>query len=66
MLCKFCSELTREWDEGLPLLLLTIHETESIGFSPAELVFGHTVLGPLRMLHERWLSEKLTVETNPL
>ena len=31
---------------------------ESLGFSPAELVFGHTVRGPLRLLRERWLADQ--------
>lgn len=39
-----CLESNREWDEGLPLLMFAIRETsqESLGFSPAELVFGHS------------------------
>lgn len=27
------------------------------GFSPFELVFGHTVRGPLKLLKEKWLTE---------
>ncbi|KAJ8047941.1 hypothetical protein HOLleu_00063 [Holothuria leucospilota] len=30
---------------------------ESLGFSPFELVFGHTVRGPLKLLKEKWLSD---------
>ena len=30
---------------------------ESLGFSPAELVFGHCIRGPLNVLSEQWLSE---------
>ena len=30
---------------------------ESLGFSPFELVFGHSVRGPLKLLKENWLSE---------
>ncbi len=35
MLCKFCVESNREWDEGVPLLLFGIREItqESLGFS---------------------------------
>lgn len=53
MLRKFCSEQNREWDDGLPLFLFAVRETaqESLGFSPADLVFGHSVRGPLRLLH---------------
>lgn len=38
-------ETGKEWDEGLPVLMFAIRETtqESLGFAPADLVFGHTV-----------------------
>ena len=54
MLLIYCLDCGPEWDEGIPLLLFAIRETlqELIGFSPAELVFGHTVGGPLKFLHE--------------
>lgn len=60
MLSKYCVESGKDWDEGQPLLLFAVRETvqESLGFSPAELVFGHTVRGPLKMLKENWLSEQ--------
>lgn len=59
MLRTYCVDSEKEWDEGLPLLLFSVRETvqESLGFSPAELVFGHTVRGPLKLLKETWLSE---------
>ncbi len=59
MLKTYCTESEKEWDEGLPLLLFSLRETvqESLGFSPAELVFGHTVRGPLKLLKENWLSD---------
>lgn len=57
---KFWVETNMEWDEGLPLLLIAIRETiqESLGVSPAKLVFGHTVRGPLRLLQESWFRKK--------
>ncbi len=60
MFSKYCAESGKGWDEGLPLLLFAVRETvqESLGFSPADLVFGHTVRGPLKMLKENWLSEQ--------
>lgn len=60
MLRKYCVESNREWDEGLPLLLFAFCETtqESLGFNLAELVFGHTVRCPLRLLRERSLADK--------
>ncbi len=59
MLKTYCTESEKEWDVGLPLLLFALRETvqESLGFSPAELVFGHTVRGPLKLLKENWLSD---------
>lgn len=59
MMRKFCQESNKEWDEGLPLLLFAVRETpqESLGFSPCDLVFGHTVRGPLRLLKDKWLSD---------
>uniref|UniRef100_A0A3Q3RXN3 Integrase catalytic domain-containing protein n=1 Tax=Mastacembelus armatus TaxID=205130 RepID=A0A3Q3RXN3_9TELE len=68
MIQKFCTESDREWDEGLLLLLFAVRETcqESLGFSPADLVFGHTVRGPLRLLRETCLSDKPSLEKNLL
>lgn len=45
----------RDWDEAMPFLLFAIRDapSESLGFSPFELVYGHEVRGPLRMLKER-------------
>ncbi len=67
MLSKYCAESGKDWDEGLPLLLFAVRESvqESLGFSPAELVFGHTVRGPLKMLQESWVSDQ-KVECNLL
>ncbi|KAL3979168.1 gamma-glutamyltranspeptidase / glutathione hydrolase / leukotriene-C4 hydrolase [Sarotherodon galilaeus] len=68
MMRKFCLESGREWDEGLPLLLLAVRESvqECTGFSPAELVFGHTVRGPLRLLKEKYLSDTAISEQSVL
>ena len=45
------------WDEEVHLLLFAVREVvqESLGFRPAELVFAHTVCGPLKLLHEKWV-----------
>ncbi len=55
MLKKSCQDTAKDWDEGVPLVLFAVRETvqESLGFSPAELVFGHQVRGPLKVLKER-------------
>ncbi|KAF7654545.1 hypothetical protein LDENG_00068500 [Lucifuga dentata] len=54
MLRSYCVQMNRDWEEGLPWLLLAAREViqESTGFSPNELVFGHTVRGPLALLQD--------------
>lgn len=52
LLCAYCTNLDRDWDEGLPWLMLAAQEINqaSTGFSPNELVFGPTVWGSLAVL----------------
>ncbi|KAJ8048318.1 hypothetical protein HOLleu_00581 [Holothuria leucospilota] len=59
MLKTYCHDNERDWDEGIPFVMFAARESiqESLGFSPFELVFGHTVRGPLKLLKERWLSD---------
>ena len=59
MMRVYCCEVERDWDEGIPLLLFAAREAvqESLGFSPFELVFGHSVRGPLKILQEKILVE---------
>ena len=54
LLRGYCVELNQDWEEGLPWLLLAAREVVqgSTGFSPNELVFGHTVRGSLALLHD--------------
>lgn len=61
MLRKYCLESEKDWDEGVPLVLFAARETvqESLGFSPAELVFGHTVRGPMKVLKEQFFPKEL-------
>lgn len=68
MLRAYCLEFERGWDEGVPLLLFPIRDVtqESTDFSSAELVFGHTVRGPLKFLKERWLANDSSPTTNLL
>ncbi|XP_073715771.1 uncharacterized protein [Misgurnus anguillicaudatus] len=58
MMRAHCVEAGNDWADDLPLLLFAIRETvqESLGFSPAELIFGHTVRGPLKLLREQLVS----------
>ena len=59
MLRKYCFENERDGDQGVPLVLFAARGSvqESLGFSPFELIFGHSVRGPLKLMKERWLSE---------
>ena len=55
----YCFDTEKDWDMGIHLLLFAEREfvQESLGFSPFELVFGHTVRGPLKLLKEKILSD---------
>ena len=52
MIRSYCFDTEKDWDEGIHLFLFAARESvqESLGFSPFELVFGHTVRGPLKLL----------------
>jgi transposase InsO family protein len=57
MIRMYCQDTKKSWDEGIHLLLFAARDSvqESLGFTPFELVFGHTVRGPLRLLKEKLL-----------
>ena len=59
MIRTFCMQYERDWDDGIHFLLFAARESvqESFGFSPFELVFRHTVRGPLKLVKEKWLDE---------
>ena len=60
MMRTYCVDCDKNWDEGVHLLLFAIHESiqGSLGFSPFELVFGHSVCGPLKVVKEAWMSNE--------
>ena len=62
MIRSYCFDTEKDWDEGIHLLLFAVREfvQESLGFSPFELVFGHSVRGPLKLLKEKFLSNDET------
>ena len=62
MIRSYCFDTEKDWGEGIHLLLFAVKESvqESFGFSPFELVFGHTVRGPLKLLKEKFLSQEDT------
>lgn len=59
MLRTYCLSSGKDWAEALPFLLFAIREAEqeSLGFSPADLVFGHSVRGPLKVLCDQLLAK---------
>ena len=63
MIRSYCFDIEKDWDEGVHLLLFAVRESvqESLGFSPFELLFGHTVRGPLKLM-----KEKLFEDDSPL
>ena len=62
MIRSYCFDTEKDWDEGIHLLLFAVRESvqESLGFSPFELVLGHFVRGPLKLLKEKFLSNDET------
>ena len=62
MIMSYCFDTEKDWDDGIHLLLFAVRESvqESLGFSPFELVFGHSVRGPLKLLKEKFLSNDET------
>ena len=62
MIRSYCFDTEKDWDEGKHLLLFAVRESvqESLGFSPFEVAFGHTVRGPLQLLKEKFLSQEDT------
>ena len=62
MIRSYCFDTEKDWDEGIHLLLFAVRESvqESLGFSHFELVFGHSVRGPLKLLKEKFLSNDET------
>lgn len=57
LLRSFCTELGKDWEEGLPWMMLAAREVtqESTGFSPNDLVFAHPVRGPLAVLRDNFV-----------
>ncbi|XP_030271730.1 uncharacterized protein LOC115581049 isoform X3 [Sparus aurata] len=67
MLRKFCFDSQKDWDDGVPFVLFAAREAvqESLGFSPMNLVFGHQVRGPLKVLKEQLVTLETKVKSIP-
>lgn len=59
ILRAYCLETGTKWEEAIPWMLMASREVvqESIGFSPAELVFAHDICTPLSVLKDKWMSK---------
>ena len=46
---NICLDSQKDWDDAISMLLFAVREAfqEYLGFSPFELIFGHSVGGPL-------------------
>ena len=60
MLCVYCTEHDKSWEEEVHFVLFASREAvqDSLGFSPFELVFGHAVRSPLKVVKEVWLRDE--------
>lgn len=65
ILKKLCQIKPTEWHRYLPCALFAMREmpSDSLGFSPFELLYGRRVRGPLTILHDLWSNRKVDVET---
>nr|XP_054769552.1 uncharacterized protein LOC129277391 [Lytechinus pictus] len=57
MIRAYCEDYPDDWDKGISFLLFATRDSpnESTGFSPFELVYGHEVRGPLKLIKERFM-----------
>ena len=64
ILRKLCSLKPKDWNRYLPSALFAMREipSDTLGFSPFELVYGRQVRGPLAVLHELWANPSLSEE----
>ncbi|XP_068221744.1 uncharacterized protein [Palaemon carinicauda] len=57
---KLCNNFEHDWEEKLPFVLLALRLTpnDTTGFSPFDLLFGHTAKGPLEILKCKLMQEE--------
>jgi hypothetical protein len=59
MLKRMCSERPKDWDKYINPLLFAYREVpqENLGFAPFDLLYVHSVRGPMAILKELWTKE---------
>ena len=62
MIRSYSFDTDKDGVEGIDLLLFAVRESVqgSLGFSQFDLVFGHTVRVPLKLLNEKFLSDDVS------
>ena len=65
VLKKLCISRPKDWDRYIPCALFAMREipSDSLGFSPFELLYGRQGRGPLTILNELWTNPNLNTET---
>ena len=60
-LTKYCYENSSNWDVNIPYVLFAVRSapSETLGFTPFEMVYGHNVRGPLEVIREQWEGEDI-------
>jgi len=60
MIKMYVFEHEKDWDVGLPFLVFAARDSvqESLGFTPFELVYGHHVRGPLKLLKDKCFDDR--------
>lgn len=64
MIRKLCLERPKDWDRYINAALFAYREvpSESLGFSPFELLYGRSVRGPVAILKDVWTKENVEEE----
>jgi len=64
MLKRMCAERPKDWDRYLDAFLFAYSEVpqESLGFSPFEMLNGHSIRGPMIILKQLWTKEQESPE----
>ena len=64
LLKRLCQDQPKQWHRLIKTVLFANREVsqESTGFSPFQLLYGHSVIGPETILKELWINEVVVCE----